>query len=162
VTRCAEDSGVDIENRFHTRASFALARLDYAALLVLLLALAAVHAGEIRWGAFALAFWWIDAVGYWPGALAYRLQGGGPGARISPLFHHLYNAAHSAALNLGVLGLWYLVNGGAEWAMLAQPIHLCIDRGVFGNTYKPRELAFEPVAHAGFAELSAKLEAARW
>jgi hypothetical protein len=31
--------------------------------------------------------------------------------------------------------------------MLAQPIHLCGDRGLFGNLYKPLELSFEPVMH---------------
>ena len=42
------------------------------------------------------------------------------------------------------VALWAYAIGGFEWAMLAVPIHLCVDRGVFGNTLKPIELSFEP------------------
>jgi len=40
------------------------------------------------------------------------------------------------------LWAWF---SGPEWAMLAAPFHLSIDRGVFGNVFKPVALPFEPV-----------------
>ena len=43
-----------------------------------------------------------------------------------------------------LVALWALAAGHFEWAMLAVPIHLSIDRGLFGNTYKPSSLPFEP------------------
>ena len=39
--------------------------------------------------------------------------------------------------------VWALVGGGFEWAMLALPLHLAGDRGIFGNGFKPRALPFE-------------------
>ena len=45
------------------------------------------------------------------------------------------------------VALWAYAHGGFEWAMLAVPIHLSGDRGLFGNTLKPFELSFEPQQH---------------
>ena len=42
------------------------------------------------------------------------------------------------------VALWTWL-GGAEWSMLAVPFHLAVDRGVFGNVFKPVGLPFEPV-----------------
>jgi len=42
------------------------------------------------------------------------------------------------------VALWALAIGGAEWAMLAVPIHLSGDRGLLGNFSKPASLLFEP------------------
>jgi hypothetical protein len=42
------------------------------------------------------------------------------------------------------LAIWAWLSG-PEWAMLAVPLHLSIDRGVFGNIFKPVALPFEPV-----------------
>jgi hypothetical protein len=99
------------------------------------------HLGEIHWGRFALAFLLIDLVGYLPGALAYRRAGGGP---IAARFHHLYNFTHSYLTGGVAVALWALALGRLEWAMLAIPLHLSGDRSLFGNTYKPVELPFEP------------------
>ena len=137
---------MDIKNRFHTAASFHWVRAENLALLAALVAALALHAQGVRWERFALAFVAIDVIGYLPGAIAWRRQPQTPPGRIRPLYHHLYNLTHSF-LTAGVVVLvWAALIGGPEWAMLALPIHLTGDRGLFGNTYKPVELPFEPVA----------------
>lgn len=134
---------MDLRNPYHTPLTFGLVRLEHLTLMVGLIALTALHWDDLRLGPFVLAFVAIDAVGYVPGAIAYRRAGGG---RIAPVYHHLYNVAHSYLTAAVVAGLWALAHGGPEWAMTAIPIHLAGDRGLFGNTYKPLELPFEPVA----------------
>jgi hypothetical protein len=138
---------MDNRNRFHTPETWLWVRAEHVALLLLLAALLLLHLSEVHWGHFALAFLIIDLVGYVPGAVASRRAGGG---RIAPVYHHLYNLTHSY-LTCGVaVGLWALALGGFEWAMLAVPLHLSGDRGLFGNTYKPITLPFEPtLAPAG-------------
>jgi hypothetical protein len=113
-------------------------------LLAALVVLVALHLEELSWPRFLAAFVLIDLVGYLPGAVAYRRSGGGA---IAPLYHHLYNLTHSYLTGATVVGLWALATG-PEWAMLAVPIHLAGDRGLFGNTYKPVELPFEPAPGA--------------
>jgi hypothetical protein len=154
---------VDLKNRFHTAETYRWMRLDYTILLAVLLGLAAVHWREIRWIPFIVAFSWIDLVGYIPGAIWYRRHGEGERRRIPATFHHLYNFTHSMGVNALLLGIWYLAVGGWEWAMLAAPIHLAGDRGLFGNVYKPVDLAFEPVLHPAFEAFTKRLEAmGRW
>jgi hypothetical protein len=75
------------------------------------------------------------------GALAYRLAGGG---RMSPVYLYLYNLTHRYLTSGLLVGHWALAVG-AEWAMLAVPILLPGDRGIFGNTWKPTALPFEPI-----------------
>lgn len=100
------------------------------------------HAREVDWTRFVAAFAVIDLVGYLPGARAFRRAGGGP---IAPLYHHLYNLTHSFLTAAAVVGLW-AVAAGFEWAMLAIPLHLAGDRGLFGNRKKPVHLPFERLA----------------
>jgi hypothetical protein len=153
---------MDLKNRFHTPDTYLWMRIDYLALLAILLLLTAVHWQEIRWIPFVVAFSWIDVVGYLPGAIWYRTRAEGEQRRIPAIFHHLYNFAHSVGVNSLLMGIWFLA-AGWEWAMLAVPIHLCGDRGLFGNVYKPVHLAFEPVAHPKFEVFAEHLEAAgRW
>jgi hypothetical protein len=132
---------MDSKNRFHTKETWLLVRAEHVALLGVLVVLLFIHREETSWLRFAAAFVLIDLIGYVPGAVAYRRRGGG---RIAPLYHHLYNLTHSYLTGALVVGLWALAMGGFEWAMLAVPLHLSGDRGLFGNTYKPFELAFEP------------------
>jgi hypothetical protein len=133
---------MDVANRFHTPLTYGLVRLEATALLVVTVVCAALHVHELRWWPFVTAFIAIDAIGYFPGAVAHRRAGG---ARISPIYHHLYNVTHSWLTAGVVVGLWALALGGRlEWAMAAFPIHLLGDRGLFGNVYKPVELPFEP------------------
>jgi hypothetical protein len=62
----------------------------------------------------------------------------------------LYNFGHCFAVTALLCGVWWLITGSLEWAMLALPIHLAGDRSIFGNTYKPLGIAFEPVKHDAF------------
>lgn len=134
---------MDAANRFHTPTTWFLVRAEWLAFLGMAAGLGLAHAHQIRWGRFAAAFVLIDVVGYLPGALAARRARGG---RIARVYHHLYNVTHSFLTAAAVVGLWTLAAGGPEWAMLAIPIHLAGDRGLFGNTYKPVALPFEPPA----------------
>jgi hypothetical protein len=134
---------MDTKNRFHTRETWFWTRAEYGAMMVALSLLVILHAREVSWGRFIVAFVVIDLIGYVPGAIAYHRQGGG---KIAPIYHHLYNITHSFLTGGAVSMLWAYVTGRPEWAMLAIPIHLLGDRGIFGNVYKPTSLAFEPVA----------------
>src|SRR5688500_15845267 len=107
-------------------------RLEHAALGTVAAVLVLLHLPELSWLHFIAAFAAIDLIGYLPGAIAQRRAGKG---RISPLFHHLYNFPHSYLVAGCLVALWALTIGHFEWAMLAVPIHLSIDRGLFGNTY---------------------------
>ena len=141
---------MDHVNRFHTDDSWRWVRAEQVALAAAFSVLLAAHAREVAWGRFIAAFAAIDLVGYLPGAIASRRAGGGP---IAPVYHHLYNLTHNY-LTAGAAALLWALGGGFEWAMLALPIHLCGDRGLFGNTYKPVSLPFEPV-HPRAAKIGA-------
>jgi lysylphosphatidylglycerol synthetase-like protein (DUF2156 family) len=143
---------VDNLNRFHTRTTFWIVRLEQIALLLVLSALVLLHAGEVHWWRALAAFFIIDIVGYLPGAFMFRRSKDG---RISRVFYNAYNLAHTYLVTGTGVALWAFAIGGVEWAMLAVPIHLCIDRGVFGNTLKPFELSFEPKAHSDATVLQA-------
>jgi len=135
---------MDTKNRFHTRETWLWTRAESIAIMLTLSVLVILHARDVRWGRFIFAFVIIDVIGYIPGAIAYRRQGGG---KIAPIYHHLYNVTHSFLTGGAAIALWALATGATEWAMLAIPIHYLGDRGLFGNVYKPVSLAFEPVAH---------------
>ena len=115
-------------------------RAEHAGAVVVLAALVVAHWSEVAWPRFILAFVAIDVVGYLPGALAFRRARGGP---IAPVYHHLYNVTHSYLIAAAAVALWAFARGGAEWAMLAVPIHLSGDRGLLGNAFKPSAAAFE-------------------
>ncbi|HEX2573593.1 MAG TPA: hypothetical protein VH877_28850 [Polyangia bacterium] len=154
---------MDPYNTFHTRITYRWMRLDYLALLLALVAAVLAHAREVRWGRFALAFAWIDVVGTLPAWYVYYLRRHGAHRSIPPVLHTLYNLAHSFVTQAVVIGLWLWAHGSWEWAMLAAPIHLCGDRSLFGNVYKPPGLSFEPVPHPGYARFLLEHErAGRW
>ena len=117
-----------------------LTRAEYLALMAVSGLLMLVHAGEVSWVRAAIAFAAIDLVGYLPGARAFRRAGNQP---IRPIYHHLYNVTHNFLTAAAVIAAWALVGGGLEWAMLAIPLHLAGDRGIFGNGFKPPALPFE-------------------
>ena len=50
---------------------------------------------------------------------------------------------HPARWAAVVIGLWASLLGRFEWAMLAIPLHLAGDRGIFGNRRKPVDRPFE-------------------
>src|SRR5262245_31006153 len=134
---------MDIKNRFHTDSTFLLERLEHLMVVAGCSALALWHYQEVNWVRFVAAFVIIDAIGYIPGAIVYHRQHGG---KIPAIYHYLYNTTHSYLVAAAAAALWMWAIGGFEWAMLALPIHLSGDRGVFGNIYKPLALPFEPVA----------------
>jgi hypothetical protein len=138
-------------------------RAEHVAVVGICAVLTLMHLGKVHWPRFIIAFVIIDLLGYIPGAIAYRRRGGG---RISVVYHYLYNITHSYLVAMAAVGVWALTIEGFEWAMLAMPIHLSGDRGLFGNVFKPLALSFEPVAatlevqsgygsHAGTVQISA-------
>ncbi|MFC8307478.1 hypothetical protein ACFUMJ_05435 [Streptomyces olivaceus] len=131
---------MDAKNRFETKATFALSRLEWLGFLAVSLVLAFQHRTEIRWGVFVLLFTVIDLVGYIPGAIAHRRS---PGRRVPRAYYVAYNTMHSLVTAGVIAGAWALFVR-PEWALLALPIHLMGDRALFGNSLKPFGVAFEP------------------
>ena len=117
-----------------------LTRAEYLALMAVSGLLMLLHVRDVSWIRAAIAFAAIDLIGYLPGARAFRRAGGQP---ISPLYHHLYNVTHNFLTAAVAAAVWALAAGRLEWAMLALPLHLAGDRGIFGNGFKPTELPFE-------------------
>lgn len=134
---------MDIKNRFHTDSTFLLERAEHLMVVVVCSVLALMHWRDVNWIRFVFAFAILDVIGYIPGTIVYHRQHGGT---IPAIYHYLYNITHSYLVAAVVVALWARGIGGFEWAMLALPIHLSGDRGIFGNFYKPLELPFEPVA----------------
>ncbi|MGH3758285.1 hypothetical protein [Actinophytocola sp.] len=131
---------MDHVNRFDTRTTHALVRLEYGIALGVCVALFVPHVGEVRWLPAVVLFAYIDLVGYLPGAIAHHRARGG---RIPKAYYVLYNVMHSFVTQAVVVGAWVLVSGW-EWALLAVPIHLLGDRALFGNALKPFSVPFEP------------------
>ncbi|MEU4144600.1 hypothetical protein [Streptomyces parvulus] len=124
---------MDARNRFETKVTFALSRLEWLGFLAVSLVLAFQRRSEIRWGVFALLFAVIDVIGYLPGAIAHRRS---PDRRVPKGCYVAYNTMHSL-VTAGILaGAWALFVR-PEWALLALPIHLMGDRALFGNSLKP-------------------------
>ncbi|AKN70134.1 MULTISPECIES: hypothetical protein [Streptomyces] len=144
---------MDHANRFETRTTYGLLRLEYGVALVVCSVLFLLHLSEVRWWPAVLLFVYIDLIGYIPGAIAYRRARGGD---ISKVYYVLYNTMHSMVTNAVVVGVWALV-AGFEWALLAVPIHLCGDRALFGNFLKPFAVRFEPVRLPAFEEFERRL-----
>ena len=140
---------MDTENRFHTSETLPGCGPSSARSRARSRRSSAAHAPEVRWGRFVARFRRHRSDRLHPGR--DRGPPRGRGAAIAPIYHHLYNLTHSY-LTAGAVGaLWALAIGGLEWAMLAVPIHLAGDRGLFGNFYKPASLPFEPAAPPGGA-----------
>ena len=131
---------MDKFNPAHSRGTYLLMRAEHLAVVAACAWLAIAHLDELDLWRFALAFIAIDLVGYVPGLVAYLRHGK---RLIDPAFHYLYNVAHSY-LTWGAIVLLWAQWAGWEWAMLAVPIHLSGDRGVFGNVFKPVGRSFEP------------------
>jgi hypothetical protein len=139
---------VDSRNHFETRTTYALHRLEWLVALGVSVALALAHLGDIRWLVFVGFFAVIDIIGYIPGAIRFRYSADG---RIPKGYYVAYNTMHSLVTAVAMAGLWaWLVE--PEWALLAIPIHLMGDRGLFGNSLKPFGIPFEPAAHPAFAD----------
>lgn len=139
---------MDALNHFETRNTFLLSRLEWLAGFAVAVGLTVAHWSEIRWPVFIGLFVVIDAIGYTPGAIAFRRSRTGD---ISRNYYVAYNVMHSLLTGGAVVGLWaWLVR--PEWALLAVPVHLLGDRGIFGNSLKPFQISFEPKKHKLFEE----------
>jgi hypothetical protein len=146
---------MDPHNTFATPTVYRVMRLEYLVGLAAATYLFVAHVDDVRWWVAVLFFFYTDLIGYLPGAIAYRRSETG---RISKIYYTLYDTMHSIVTASIVVGLWCLLVD-PEWALLASPIHICIDRGVFGNFLKAFSVAFEPKTHPVWAEVKDKLTA---
>jgi hypothetical protein len=154
---------MDHHNLFLTRRTYNLLRLDHLVVALILVAVVAAHWQEVNWWRFVAAFLLPDLIGTIPGMYWFYARRTGERRRIPALFHWLYNAAHSITTAALIVGVWYLLTGAWEWAMLSLPIHLLGDRSVFGNIYKPLGCSFEPAPHEGFTRFLDEYErGGRW
>jgi hypothetical protein len=144
---------MDAVNRFDTRTTHLLMRLEYLIALGVCTALFVLHLDEVRWLPAVALFVYIDLIGYIPGAIAFHRS---TTKRISRVYYVLYNTTHSFATQAAVVGLWVLLLDW-EWALLAIPIHLLGDRALFGNTLKPFAVPFEPEPHPAYVRLREEL-----
>jgi hypothetical protein len=145
---------MDSRNRFESRTTYRLLRLEYLAGLGVGFYLLFTHLGQINWWVFAGLFVYIDLVGYIPGAIAFHRS---KTKRIPKFYYVLYNTMHSLVTQSVVALLWAVLVR-PEWALVALVIHLCGDRALFGNFLKPFSVSFEPVLHPAFARLDAEVE----
>jgi phosphatidylglycerol lysyltransferase len=154
---------MDKHNLFFTRTYYNMERLDWAILMFLALGLSIYYWRDVNWWRFTFAFLLPDLIGTFPGLYTYYARRTGDHRSIPGVIHHLYNIGHSFAGVALVCGLWWLVIGRPEWAMLGFVIHLAGDRSVFGNIYKELGLAFEPVKHPAFERFERQYEeAGKW
>ncbi|GHE15584.1 hypothetical protein [Streptomyces alanosinicus] len=144
---------MDQLNAFDSPTTSRLHQAEYLVGLGVSVALFIAHIGEVRWLPAIALFVSIDLIGYVPGAVAYRRS---PTKRIHKGFYIAYNTMHSLITHAALIGVWIWASG-AEWALLAIPIHLFADRGVFRNSMKPFGLPFEPVPDEDFARLTRQL-----
>jgi len=148
---------MDAVNTFDTRATYRALRAEYG--------LAALAAGyvlwrkrdQVRWPVAAGLFLYNDLIGYVPGAIAYRRS---PDGRVPRRYYAAYNVMHSALLGSAVAATWARTRR-PEWALLAIPLHLGLDRGLFGNFLKPFSVPFEPRPHPVWEQVREQL-AAPW
>lgn len=134
---------MDAANTFETPGTYRALRAEYG--------LAAATAGyllwrnrrHVRWPVAAALFLYSDLIGYVPGAIAYRRS---RDRHVPKRYYAAYNAMHSALTASAVAAAWAKVRG-PEWALLAIPVHIGVDRGLFGNFLKPFSVSFEPVSH---------------
>jgi hypothetical protein len=145
---------MDQANPFETRTTYRLHRAEYLVLFAVALALFIVHVHEVRWWVAVTLFVYIDLIGYIPGTIAWHRS---TTKRIPKAYYVLYNTMHSLITQSAVIALWGFFVGW-EWALLAIPIHLFGDRGLFGNFLKPFSLSFEPQVHPAYAKLRRALE----
>jgi hypothetical protein len=145
---------MDQANPFESRTTYRLHRAEYLVLLAAAVALFGVHIHQVRWLPAVALFVYIDLIGYLPGAIAWHRSST---KRIPKIYYVLYNTMHSLITQSAMIAMWGLFVGW-EWALLAIPIHLFGDRGLFGNFLKPFNLSFEPTPHPAYLKLRAALE----
>ncbi|MGQ0838292.1 hypothetical protein [Actinokineospora sp.] len=140
---------MDQLNPYETPKTFALHRAEYLFGVAVVTGLMIANFSELRWWVVIALFFYIDVIGYLPGAIAYKKAAGAP---ISKVYYALYNFMHSFITQGTVILLWCLISG-PEWALLIIPFHLFGDRGLFGNFMKPFGLPFEPEAQPAYQKM---------
>jgi hypothetical protein len=142
---------MDQANPFESRNTYRLHRGEYLVWLAIVSGLFIYHIRDVRWLPAVALFFYIDLIGYIPGAIAYHRS---TTRQISKVYYVLYNLMHSMITQTAVVGLWGLTIGW-EWALLIVPFHIFGDRALFGNFLKPFALDFEPVPFKQFETVSA-------
>ncbi len=145
---------MDQANPFESRTTYRLHRAEYLLLLAVVTGLFVYHIRDVRWLPAVVLFFYIDLIGYIPGAVVWHRS---TTKKISKVYYVLYNVMHSMVTQTAVIGVWGLVFGW-EWALLVIPFHLFGDRGLFGNFLKPFNLSFEPQPHRAFEAISEFLD----
>ncbi|KIH86022.1 DUF2156 domain-containing protein [Pseudomonas batumici] len=141
---------MDTVNSFESPNTRAMARLEYGFLLVASVAITLYHWGDVRIIPLIILFSYIDIIGYFPGAIAYRRCKG----KVADFYYVLYNGAHNFLTAALVAALWcYFVE--VEWALMGILIHLFGDRSLFGNGFKSRAMSFEPRIHPLYEKFEA-------
>ncbi|MFI9504573.1 hypothetical protein [Nocardia sp. NPDC052566] len=144
---------MDHINRFDSRNTLWLIRIEFGIGLVVALGLFAWHLGEVYWPTAVLLFVYIDAIGYIPGLIAHLRS---PDGEVPRAYYVFYNTMHSFITQAAVMAVWIWLFGFG-WALLAIPIHLCGDRSIFGNFMKPFDAPFEPKPIPAFVEFQRRL-----
>jgi hypothetical protein len=139
---------VDGHNLFETPTTYRALRAEYLVGLIVAAYLMIDHIGDIRIIPAILLFAYNDAIGYIPGAIAYRRA---PDGRISNNYYVAYNIGHSIITAAVVAGLWALLVK-PEWAELIIVVHICGDRAIFGNFMKQFSVHFEPKEHPAYTQ----------
>ena len=78
---------MDKLNTFHTPATFALVRLDWAVLMLLGVALLFLNWRDVNWWRFTVAFLFPDLIGTAPGLYFYYALRSGPHRTIPAIIH---------------------------------------------------------------------------
>jgi hypothetical protein len=146
---------MDAANTFETPATYRALRAEYALVGIAAGYLLWRERDRVRWPVAVGLLLSTDLVGYVPGALAYRRSADG---RVRRRYYAAYNVAHSVLTASAVAALWSKARG-PEWALLAIPLHIGLDRGLFGNFMRPFSVAFEPRPHPAWQGVREQLRA---
>jgi hypothetical protein len=134
---------MDAANMFDTPATYRAIRVEYGLLAGASGFLLWHRRNDVRWPIALGLFLYNDALGYLPGAVAYRRS---DDKRISKGYYVAYNLMHSG-ISASVAAAAWTRFVGPEWALLGIPLHIGLDRAVFGNMLKPFSVPFEPEPH---------------
>ncbi len=145
---------MDPVNTFDTRATHRAVRVEYGLLAATCGYMLWRKRREVRWPVALGLFLYNDTLGYVPGAIAYRRSSD---KKIAKAYYVAYNTMHSGVWGSVAAAAWARFVG-PEWAMLGIPLHIGIDRGLFGNTLKPFSVPFEPEPHPVWQAVRAELE----
>jgi hypothetical protein len=134
---------MDAANTFDTPATHWAIRSEYGLLAAASGYLLWRKRKEVRWPVALGLFIYSDSLGYVPGAIAYSRS---DDKRIPKRYYLAYNTMHSGVWGSIAAAAWARVVR-PEWAMLGIPLHIGLDRAVFGNMLKPFSVPFEPEPH---------------